>query len=268
MVTEEQFHFIVEEVIRRLARRMDELRRNEIIIVVFTGATVGLVEGVQQVRSLLLDGFQVKLAFSDSAGHLFAEMVQKELNDFTNLGLLSPEKWLSSLKQACAVAVPMLSLNTVSKLSLLIADDLVSNILLHALLLGKPLVMAKEGADPDGKGRRALGFHKGNAALNDAMMQRLKSLEDFGCILTGIGQLSNSVRSVIQQEGLRQSREQNLISERPSICPGGRVATAGDVLSAHRRGSNLNLGPAGRVTPLALDLARKLGIGLITAQER
>ncbi len=268
MVTEELFHSIVEEVIRRLTRRMGELRRNEIIIVVFTGATVGLVEGVRQVRSLLMDGFQVKLAFSGSAGHLFGEMVQKELNDFTNLGLLSPEKWLSSLKQAQAVAVPLLSLNSVSKLSLLIADDLVSNILLHALLLGKPLLMAKDGADPDGKGRRALGFHKGNAVLNDAMMRRLKSLEDFGCILTGIGQLSNSVRSVIQQEGLRQSNEQNPISERPSISLRGQVATAGDVLSAHQRGANLNLGPAGRATPLARDLAGKLGIALITARKR
>jgi hypothetical protein len=264
MVTEEQFHFIVEEVILRLARRMGELRRNEIIIVVFTGATVGLVEGVQQVRSLLLDGFQVKLAFSDSAGHLFAEMVQKELNDFVNLGLVPPEKWLSSLKQANAVAVPMLSLNTVSKLSLLIADDLVSNILLHALLLGKPLVMAREGADPHGKGRRALGFHKGNAALNDAMMRRLKSLEDFGCILTGIGQLSNSVRSAIQQEGLRQAHEQNPLSERPSICLRRQVGTAGDVLSAHQKGANLILGQAARMTPLARDLARQLGVALMT----
>ncbi len=264
MVTEEQFHFIVEEVIRRLARRMGELRRNESIIVVFTGATVGLAEGIRQVRSLLLDGFHVELVFSDSAGHLFGEMVQKELNDFTNLGLLSPEKWLSSLKQASAVAVPLLSLNTVSKLSLLIADDLVGNILLHALLSGKPLVMAKEGADPDGKGRRALGFHRGNAALNDAMRRRLKSLEDLGCILTDIDQLSNSVRSVIRQKGLGQAHEQNPLSERPSICLRRQVVTAGDVLGAHQKGANLLLGQAARMTPLARDLAGQLGVALIT----
>ncbi len=264
MVTEEQFHFIVEEVIRRLARRIGEQRRDEIIIVVFTGATVGLVEGIQQVRSLLLDGFQVKLAFSDSAGHLFAKMVQKELNGFMNLGLVPPEKWLSSLKQASAVAVPLLSLNTVSKLSLLIADDLVSNILLHALLMGKPLVLAREGADPRGKGRRALGFHRGNAALNDAMMQRLKSLEDFGCILTGTGQLSNSVRSAIQQEGPRQAHEQDPLPGRPSMCLNRQVATAGDVLSAHQKGANLIFGQAARMTPLARDLARQLGVALIT----
>ena len=134
-MTEEQFHFIVEEVIRRLARRMGEHRRNESIIAVFSGATVGLAEGIRQVRSILLDGFQVKLVFSRAAGLLFGEMVQKELGDFPNMGLLSPEKWLSSLEEAHAVAVPMLSLNTVSKLCLLIADDLVSNILLHALLM-------------------------------------------------------------------------------------------------------------------------------------
>ncbi len=262
-MTDEQFHFVVEEVIRRLAGRMGEPRRNESLIVVFTGATVGLVESVGQVRSLLLDGFQVKLVFSRAAGHLFAEMVQKQLNDFPNQGLLSPEKWLSSLKEAHAVAVPLLSLNTASKLSLLIADDLVGNILLHALLMGKPLVMAKDGADPDSKGRRALGFHKENAALKDAMRQRLQSLQDFGCILTSVDNVANSVRSVVQHDGLRQNEQYPSLA-RPSMVISGQVATAGDVLSAHQAGADLNLGPAGRVTPMARDLARQLGVALIT----
>lgn len=252
---------------RRLAGRMGGPSRNESLIVVFTGATVGLVEGVRQVRSLLLDGFQVKLVFSGAAGHLFAEMVQKQLNDFPNVGLISPENWLSPLKEAQAVAVPLLSLNTASKLSLLIADDLVSNILLHALLMGKPLVMAQEGVDPDGKGRRALGFDKGNAALKDAMRQRLRSLQDFGCILTSVGNVANSVRSVAQHDGMGQNG-QYPISARPSMDISGQVATAGHVLSAHRIRADLNLGPAGRVTPLARDLARQLGVALITTKDR
>jgi len=262
-MTDEQFQFVVEEVIRRLAGRMGEPRRNESLIVVFTGATVALLEAVRQIRFLLLDGFRVELVFSRAAEHLLAEVVKKQLGDFPNLGMVSPEKWLSSLKGARAVAVPLLSLNTVSKLSLLIADDLVGNILLHALLMGKPLVMAKDGADPDGKGRRALGFHRGNAALEDAIRQRMQTLQKFGCILTFADQLANSVRSTVQYEGSSQNGEQYPSSERASIGLSGQVATAGEVLRAHQRGTNLNLGPEARVTPLARDLARQLGVALI-----
>jgi hypothetical protein len=268
MTLEDQFQFIVEEVIRRLTRRMGEPGRDEKLIVVFTGATVGLVEGVRQVRSLLSDGFRIELIFSRAAEHLLAEVIKKEFGDFPELGMVSPEKWLSSLKEASGVAVPMLSLNTVSKLSLLIADDLVSNILLHALLMGKPLVMAKDGADPDSEGRRTLGFHKGNAALRDAMKQRMRTLQQFGCILTTADQLANSVRSAVGYECLDRTHKQHPFSERILVSISGQVATAGDVLSAHQRGADLNLGPAALVTPLARDLARLLGVDLISAGSR
>jgi hypothetical protein len=267
-MTDEQFQFVVEEVIRRLAGRMGEPGRKKSLIVVFTGATVALLEAVRQVRLLLLDGFGVELVFSPAAEHLLAGVVKEQLGDFPNLGMLSPEKWLSSLKGARAVAVPLLSLNTVSKLSLLIADDMVSNILLHALLMGKPLVMAKDGADPDGEGRRALGFHRANAALEDAIRQRMQTLQKFGCVLTVAGQLANSVRSTVQSEGSSQNGEQYSSPGRASIGLSGQVATAGDVLRAHQRGANLNLGPVERVTPLARDLARQLGVALTTTRNR
>ena len=76
--------------------------------------------------------------------------------------MLEPATWLKALKKARAVAVPMLSLNTLSKLSMLLADNTATNIVLHALLMGKPVVAARNGADPRDKGREGLGFHRGN----------------------------------------------------------------------------------------------------------
>lgn len=265
MITEEQFQAIVEEVIRRLFGRVGDTSRRRSVIVVFTGATVGLSEGIRQVRSLLLREYRVQLVFSRAAGHLYVEMVRQEFSGFPNLCLLIPERWLSALKEAEAVTVPLLSLNSVSKLSLLIADDLVSNVLLHSLLLGKPLVLAKDGADPDSEGRRALGFHQGNSTLNNLMRQRLKILEELGCILTGVGMLADTVCSVIENGALRQIPAHHRLSARPSITVSGQVATSGDVVSAHRKGANLNVGPAGLVTPLARDLAARFGVELVVS---
>lgn len=257
-MTEELFNSIVDEVIRRLAERMNKAGRGAELIVVFTGATVGLAEAVAQVRSFLLDGFSVKLLFSEAAEHLAGDLVKKELEGVPEPGFFGPERWLSSLRNATAVVVPMLSLNSASKLCMLIADDLVGNVLLHALLMGKPLIMASDGVEPDGAGRKALGFDKGNAALNEAIRERLKCLDNFGCILTRSNNLSNAVHSAIAQEGNEGGRR----SVRRAVRFAGQVATAGDVLSAHRKKMDLELGPAGRATPLARDLADKLGVAL------
>jgi len=265
VITEEQFQLIVEEVIRRLLARMNDNAPKGSVIVVFTGATVGLVESIRQVKSLLLDGYKIELVFSRSAGHLFAEMVREELSGFPNLCLLSPEKWISSVKAAEVVAVPLLSLNTATKLSLLIADDLVSNILLHSLLFGKPTILAKEGADPYGDGRKALGFNKGNSVLNELMHQRLKKLEELGCTLTGVGALAETAHSLIRNEARGRIPREPMPLPRQAITVSGKIATSGDVLSAHKKKANLNLGPAGLVTPLARDLAGRLGVKLMKA---
>lgn len=67
-MTDEQFHFIVEEVIRRLAGRMGEPRRNESLIVVFTGATVGLVEVSGRFDPSFWMGFRSNWSFPGRPG--------------------------------------------------------------------------------------------------------------------------------------------------------------------------------------------------------
>lgn len=267
MTTEEQFQHIVGEVIRRLFERLQADGRTGRLIVVFTGATVALGEAVEQVRSLLLGGFRTQLVFSEAAEHLLASLVKKQLDSFPGVSLVQVGSWLSALKEAHAVVVPMLSVNTASKLSSLIADNLASNVILHSLLMGKPLIMARDGADPDGKGREELGFHKANSALKQAMRHRLRTIEDYGCILTATDQLARTVCSLAELEGMAKYQENSPASVCPPLNPCGPIATAGDVLHAHQMGTGLSVGPVARVTPLARDLAKQLGVALITDEK-
>ncbi len=266
-MTDDQFEHIVEEVVRRLVRRMRTAGDTGRLIVVFTGATVAFGEAVQQVRSLLLDGFRVQTVFSPAAEHLLGDAVEQGLDGFQHVDRVPEAKWLSSLKEATCVVVPLLSLSSVSKLSSLIADNLAGNILLHALLMGKPLILARDGADPDSGGRAELGFHRANEVLKEAMRQRLQTLEDYGCILTSTSRLASAVRSLTLPGGSPERREHSLSPVRLSVRISGRVATSGDVLHAQQKGADLDLGPVGRLTPLARDLARRLGVTLITGEK-
>ena len=180
--------------------------------------------------------------------------------------MVEPATWLSFLKDARAVVVPLLSLNTLSKLSMLIADNTATNIILHALLMGKPVVVARNGADPSDKGRVELGFHKGKAALKQAIAQRLQTVEDYGCISTDIRQLRNTVKFMLISEEAPDVKQREITSASPvpTLSISKRFVTANEVLHAWRRGANLNVGYASGMTPLAQDLARRYGVVLTT----
>ena len=157
MMSEEQIQGLVARVIQRLAERLGALGDKGRVVVVFTAASVEFREAIQQVRNLIMDGFRVQLVFSPAAEHLISRPVREQLDIFPYVSMVEPATWLSVLKDARAVVVPLLSLNTLSKLSMVIADNTATNIILHALLMGKPVVIARNGADPADKGREELG---------------------------------------------------------------------------------------------------------------
>ena len=261
-MTENELQSIVAEVLRRLTKRLGTYHSDSRLIAVFTGATVGFEEAIEQVRQLLLDGFQVRVVFSPAAEHILGGIVRRSLDGFPNVNFDLVRAWLSCLNEAHAVVVPMLSLSTVSKLASLIADNTASNILLHALCMGKPLVLARDGADPDGEGRDELGFHRANPVLKQAMRDRLQTAASYGAILTDACRLAETVRSVLTARAVPSDSPP---PARPATFQ-GRILTAADVRTARQGRVELILDPAVRITPLARDMARQLGVSLRTTE--
>ena len=261
---EAQLRELVARVIARLAERLGATGKKGPLIVVFTGATVGFAEAVQQVQNLILDGFRIQLIFSEAARKLLSKAVTDQMEGFPHITLVEESSWLGTLREARAVVVPLLSLNTLSKLSLLIADNLATNLILHGLLMGKPVVMAQNGADPTVAGRQDLGFHKGNSALTRAMVQRLRQVAEYGCVMTDVSELGNTVSFLLlHQEASRDAPgESPALPFSPVVSTPRRFITAAEVLHARRTGMALDPGAAAGMTPLARELAIRHGVGL------
>ena len=257
---------ITARVLRRLAQRLGATGELGEILCVFTAATAGFSEALWQARGLILDGFRLRLAFSPQAEQLIAATIKRQLEGFPHVSMLEPVMWLSALQEARAVAVPLLSLNTLSKVSMLLADNTATNIILHALLLGKPVVAARNGADPRDRGREDLGFHRGNPSLNKAIFQRLQTVEDYGCILTDAGHIRQTLKSVLLNEGPPDVKYPVNTSMPLAPAPGipKRFITAAEVLFAWRTGTNLNTASGSAMTPLARELAGRHGVVFAT----
>jgi len=267
---EEQIQHIVTEVIRRLAERLGATGNRGNLIVVFTGATVAFEEAIQQVRSLILSGYCLQLVFSQAAEDIYGKFVRDQLDGFPHISSVEPTKWFTALKESRAVVIPLLSMNTVSKVALLIADNLPTNLILHALFMGKAVFAARNGADPDGKHwKRSLGSRTQSPSIRQELMQRLQRVEDYGCLLTETLELGKAVNTFLANEkdsNIEQSDNTNR-SARSTLKHSGKMLTAAYVRHAHHLGVDLILTPETLITPLARDLAMRYGVALLGSEK-
>jgi len=269
---EEQIQHIIKEVIRRLAVRLGADGSRGTLIVVFTGATVAFIEAIRQVRSLIMDGYRVQLVFSQAAEDLYGQVARDQLDGFPYITVMETTRWLTALKESMAVVVPLLSMNTVSKMSMLIADNLPTNLILHSLFMGKAVFAARNGADPDGgHWQKSLGSRTQRPALRQEFLKRLQCVESYGCHLTDIQDLRRAVNACLADTDIKDSNVElsdNAIRVAHStLNHSGTILTAADVRHAHYLGADMILFPSTLITPLARDLAMRYGVVLLKKDE-
>ena len=263
---DEQIKRIVTEVIRKVAVKIGADGSRGTIITIFTAATVEFSEAISQVRRLILDGYRIQLVFSENAEKLFGKVVREQLEGFPHIETVEASKWFAVFKEAHAVIVPLLSMNTVSKVSLLIADNLSTNLILHALFMGIPIFAAQNGAHPEGShwGQK-LGPFPQSPALRQALIDKLRKIMDYGCYLTDIYKLRNTVNSILDRnKGVKRKDSEDAHGKlRTAIGQGEKIITAARVHHAYLQGVDLVLASGSLVTPLARDMALKHQVALV-----
>ena len=263
-MSEERIHEVVVEVLKRLLPHVGATGERGTILAVFTGATAGYREAVDEVRSLILQGYRVELVFSHGAETLYAKYLWHEFDGFPHVTAFEESDWLRKLKDVKAVVVPVLSLDTLSKLSLLLADNFAGNVILHALFAGKPVVMARNGTDPSDKGRKIPHFDQCSPLLAAAIEERFQIVGGYGCRVIDVNDLAATVRSLIEHKTRPVAAAAHRNGTRAAaIHSTNSIITAGDVLRALQLGGPLRVGASAIVTPLARELAYKHHVDLV-----
>ena len=264
---DKQIQQLVAEVLKRLVQQVNPTGERGDVIVVFTGATAGFTEAIQQVQSLIVRGFRPRLVFTRAAELLYGAAVWKELEGYSQVAPFDDSHWLTSLKDAKAVAVPVLSVDTLSKLSLLLADNLATNLTLHAMFMGKPLILAQNGVDPTDKGRVVRHFPNCSSVVAAAIRERLEVVRSYGCAVVDVGCLSDALEGALRQKPHMgtSTGHGNGAAKLTNVIHARTIITAADVLQAQHLGATIRLRPSTVVTPLARELAHKHGVK-ITAE--
>lgn len=254
---------MVTEIIRRLTRKMGADGKKGNVMVAVSAATMELVPAIDQLRRMVLAGFRLALGFSSQAESLHREWILDQLAGFPFVTEIEPDNWLMPLKKADAVVVPLLSLNTAAKAAFLMADTLPTNLILHGLAMGKPVIMATNGADPKSRHWNA------PAGLARAMGQRLKTLKELGYRLTDVAwlnqELARALGTPTDPSSTRRHRIKTETEPRAVWQVKERTITVAHIRQAERRGLDIGLPPKAVITPLARETAARRRVSLITS---
>ncbi len=252
---------LVARVISRLAVKLGANGRKGSILAVFCGATVGVPTALAQVRSLVWHGYRVHTVFTAAASTLYGNQAAWQWDGLPHIEPVAPDEWLQRLNEAAGVIVPVLSVNTLTKITLLLADNVATNVVVHALFMGKPVVAAVDGVDPQGSGRSRLGFNRGTPALEQALRTRLDHVKQYGCMVVGAERVGETLRQRLGTTRLRETTSSpNPVPQR-GLSLTGAVVSVAQVAHARRNGVRvLHIPEKALVTPLARETAASHGI--------
>ena len=270
-MTKEQIQQIAIKVIGKLAVRLGADGRKGTLITVFTGATAEFGSAIDQIRALVLDGYKIQLLLSQNAEGLYGPVVRDRLAGFPNIEPLDASDWLKFLKESEAMVVPLLSMNTLSKISMLIADNLATNLIVHALFAGKPVFAGQNGAHPDGEHwNQKLGISKQNSALREAVLKKMETVRAYGCHLTDTRNLRSAVHQALgsKQRSTPIPSGNSVSQKRAAIRLRIKTVTAAHVRQAHVAGADLILPPGALITPLARDVAMAYRVAFTEETDR
>lgn len=252
---------IVNEVIKRLMNRPRKA------LVAFTGGSIGFLEGINEIKKLMENGWQVKVLLSKSAENvLTAENIKSQLN-IEDIYLESQVIDTSSLYDDIDILIiPVLTLNTAAKLALCINDSMIPSITSHIIMQGKPIVAAKNACDLNNPTRLALGMNRTPEAYKRQTQHYLQLLEDYGLHLVEAEDIYNTTINL--NSYIKKEEKVNISIPLKKTCTKEinftkKVLSREDIMELAKENSDIRLSSGTIVTDLAKETARELDIKIL-----
>jgi len=222
-----------------------------LLLAVFCGAKAALPTALAQTRQLAGAGFTITAVLSPAAGAVVGEGTIRSAVELAGVVRAGAEADLMKLSAAAeAAVVPVLSRNTAAKLAAGITDTVAASAIMYALAQGKPVVAARNGADPDDPECFCSGLPTMPTALRRELLAHLDALASYGVTLVDANDLAAEVLRRLSASAARASGDRRLITER-------------DVMEAAEAGRDIVLSRGTIITPAARDAALRRGVRIV-----
>lgn len=262
MESERIVELVTAEILRRLSVSCDQTSlcfsgERYQGLAIFTGGTNGVEAGLQQLQSLQQFSTRFTVVLSKAAEQLkLADRIAQILgSDIPIITSNCPYPELE-LRNADIVLVPVLTQNSAAKLACTVSDSMALTLIMQSLMLGKPVIAAINGADPDDNWRRQHNMTNLLPELREALLGNLQKISTYGVSLIPVEQLAAAAQLVLTNG--ETSRDMVKETKR-------QVLHAGMVKNAVESGSKvIVISNDTIITPLARDIAQALQVNIVT----
>lgn len=249
--------YIVEKVIEKI------LDHDKSALVLFTGASIGFSQSIKALRTLKGNGWKFKVVMTKGAEHALGKTL---IEDLLSLNDVITEDSHSNLNELMNnynfIIVPSLTINTAAKIVNCISDNLVTNIISHSMMSGKPIIASINGCCPDNVERKAMGLHA-TEPFKNKLRHNLDLLRSYGIDTTISENLADKVNKALKKRyGVQKSDTDETIKDHKAIKVDGKVISRSCILN-NSNFSVIKVDKNAVVTDLAADEATKLNIKLI-----
>jgi hypothetical protein len=218
------------------------------ILVVFTGSDIGLPIALEQLTKLRQKSYSFTFLLSRAAQKIIGtEKLSPVTANSQVLTDIPPEQVLSLVQNQDVILIPTLSRTTAIKLASSITDTLVTDLLFTALVNKKPIIAARNGADPILANCPRCGTPDMAPAIIQNIHTELDKLSQYGIRLIPVDDLADETISILEST--------------PRKEPDKKIITEYDIKFAVNHGDKkLRVRRGSIVTPLAQDTAKELGL--------
>ena len=243
--------------------------KHQSLLILLCGGLTGSEEAGKQLRWLKEQGYRMEVMFTEAGKNILGARWLKD-NRLEDLPVLEKTAdGFVALSNCNAVVVPVLTVNSASKVLNGIADNAVTTAIMHALLQGKPVIAAQNACDP---ANLAQVRNMKEPLYYATLAANIECLRQYGIEMIPVSDIGKRVEEIFDPSRLFAAaiRAENRKSGDPAVkAPEdaetvyeftGRVLSAADVLSC--RADVIRIPKKAIVTPAAADRAaeRKIRI--------
>ncbi len=248
--------YIVEKVIEKI------VDYNKSALVLFTGASIGFSQSIKALRTLKGEGWKLKAVMTKGAEHALGKTLIEDLLSVEDIITDdTPSNANELMNSHNFIIIPSLTMNTAAKIVNCISDNLVTNIISHSMMSGKPIVASVNACCPDNAERNAMGFHA-TESYRDKLRNNLDLLKSYGINTTVSENLAGKVNQVLRSCMSRESDAGETVKNYKSVKVDGKVISRSCILN-NSNFSVIKVDKNAVVTDLAAEEATKLNIKLI-----
>jgi len=231
-------------------------------VVLFTGAIIGFEEACKGLIAMTESGWNLRVLMSAAAEQVIKPGTLREKLQIDDVWCESEENSLSRIyEDVDLVIIPCFTLNSLAKSALGIADTAVTNVISHFLMMGTPMIAARDACDLDNPMREQLGLGRATPSYKNLYSGYREKLASYGVRFVSAAEIWAAVQDFSHRSVKDQAHAD---CGKLSLPAGGRnftknILTRIDLLENTQDGIIL-IGEHVRVTDAAKDTATQLNI--------